>query len=501
MIIISHNLADVFEVADDITVLYLGQMVASARRERDHPRRRRRLHHRHARPRQERAHEHAEDAPPAPSAAPTETSATDDRGDLIGSGQEGGLGDQVRAWWQRVRGGDMGALPAVGGFVVLSILFTRPQPVLPHRAQLREPADPGGDARHARHGARVRAAARRDRPVRRRHGRRRRWRCSSCSSTCSGVPWIARARCSRSAFGILTGTFIGFFVARVGIPSFVVTLGLFLGLSGPRAHRSSARAACTACRSPRSSRIQNSNMPRLGRLGDARGHPRRLGRRPRSGTARAARAPACRTARSRSSGSSSASSPCIGGAVVCVLNQNRGQSVGAVEGVPIVVPIVLVDPLDRHVRARPHEVTAATSTRSAATPRPPAAAGVKVVLIRWTAFIVLLDPRGRRRACSRISKVGSVDAAAGRDIVLERRRRGRRRRREPLRRTRSPHARRDRRARDRGDHERPRPAQPAGGRQLRGHRRRAHPRGDGRRGLAASARAARSCAPEPRRPT
>ena len=28
MIIISHNLADVFEVADDIAVLYLGQMVA-----------------------------------------------------------------------------------------------------------------------------------------------------------------------------------------------------------------------------------------------------------------------------------------------------------------------------------------------------------------------------------------------------------------------------------------------------------------------------------------
>ena len=32
VIIISHNLADVFEVADDINVLYLGQMVASDRR-------------------------------------------------------------------------------------------------------------------------------------------------------------------------------------------------------------------------------------------------------------------------------------------------------------------------------------------------------------------------------------------------------------------------------------------------------------------------------------
>ena len=40
--------------------------------------------------------------------------------DLIGSGQEGSIGDQVRAYFQRVRGGEMGALPAIGGFVVLT---------------------------------------------------------------------------------------------------------------------------------------------------------------------------------------------------------------------------------------------------------------------------------------------------------------------------------------------------------------------------------------------
>ena len=43
---------------------------------------------------------------------------------LIGGGQEGGLADQARAYISRVRGGDMGVLPAVGGLVVLSILFT-----------------------------------------------------------------------------------------------------------------------------------------------------------------------------------------------------------------------------------------------------------------------------------------------------------------------------------------------------------------------------------------
>jgi D-xylose transport system ATP-binding protein len=32
-VLISHNLNDVFEVADDIAVLYLGQMVAQVRRD------------------------------------------------------------------------------------------------------------------------------------------------------------------------------------------------------------------------------------------------------------------------------------------------------------------------------------------------------------------------------------------------------------------------------------------------------------------------------------
>ena len=48
--------------------------------------------------------------------------------DLIGSGVEGGLMDQVQAWWQRVRSGDMGALPAIGGLIVLSLLFASLSP-------------------------------------------------------------------------------------------------------------------------------------------------------------------------------------------------------------------------------------------------------------------------------------------------------------------------------------------------------------------------------------
>ncbi len=43
---------------------------------------------------------------------------------LIGSGHDGTIRDQFSAWLQRIRGGEMGMLPALGGFLVLVILFS-----------------------------------------------------------------------------------------------------------------------------------------------------------------------------------------------------------------------------------------------------------------------------------------------------------------------------------------------------------------------------------------
>ena len=150
--------------------------------------------------------------------------------------------------------------------------------------------------------------------------------------------------------------------------------------------------------------IQNKQHAGLGRLGDARGRARRLGGDLVLGSRSASRARACRTARSRSSGSSSASIAVLGGARdLRSSTGNRGQSVGVVEGVPIVVPIVLVIlwigtfVLDR---TRYGRYIYAIGGNAEAARR----AGVKVVLIRWTAFIVLLDARGRRRACSRSAR-------------------------------------------------------------------------------------------------
>ena len=41
----------------------------------------------------------------------------------IATGYEGSIQDQVRAYISRVRSGEMGMLPAIGGFIVLCILF------------------------------------------------------------------------------------------------------------------------------------------------------------------------------------------------------------------------------------------------------------------------------------------------------------------------------------------------------------------------------------------
>jgi D-xylose transport system permease protein len=116
----------------------------------------------------------------------------------------------------------------------------------------------------------------------------------------------------------------------------------------------------------------------------------------------------------------------LGGLVVFLLNRNRGQAptilngqeVGGnvIEGVPIVVPIVLIIlwvgtfVLDRTKYGR--YIYAIGGNAEAAR-----RAGIKIITVRWTAFIVCSFLAVFAGLFS-ISKVGSVDAAAGRDLVL-----------------------------------------------------------------------------------
>lgn len=332
--------------------------------------------------------------------------------DLIGSGVEGGLGDQIRAWWSRVRGGDMGVLPAVGGLVVLSGLFTALSPFfLTERnfANLLNQAAPlvvlgmalvfvlllGEIDLSAGVTGGVGMAL------------------FVVLNSQFGIPWPL-ALLLGFGFGFLTGALIGFFVARIGIPSFVVTLGLFLGYQG-LALVVIGPGGLFRIEVPELIALQNGNLPVWG------------------GwvmlvvilAVSAATSFWDRARRARAGVPNRAISlvfiklvviAVLGGAFVFVLNQNRGQSVNEVAGVPIIVPVVLVIlwlgtfVLDRTKFGR--YIYAIGGNAEAAR-----RSGVKVRWIKWWAFVICSSLAVAAMLFS-VARVGSVDATVGRDIVL-----------------------------------------------------------------------------------
>jgi D-xylose transport system permease protein len=336
-------------------------------------------------------------------------------GDAIGSGQEGGVLDQFKAYLARLRGGEMGVLPAVAGFVVLCILFTILSPFfLTERnfANLLTQAAP--IAMLAMAVVFVILLGEID----------------LSAGVTSGVamsifvvlsdpggsikmPWIL-ALLIALASGVAIGALIGFFSARVGIPSFVVTLGLFLGLPGlqllvigPGGLYNIQQTQVLA--------IENSNLldwqgwVMIGVMLVVSFLTAMVDRRRRTRAGVPNRTIALLWIRL-------AVILVIGGAVVQQLNQPRGTNFLAISGVPIVVPIVLAIlwigtfVLDR---------TRFGGYLYAIGGNPEAArrAGIKVVGLKWWAFIIcstLAVVSGLFAA----SKTGSVDAAFGNLTVL-----------------------------------------------------------------------------------
>ncbi len=350
--------------------------------------------------------------------ADTETGHVPTATGAIGSGHEGTLSDQVRGWLQRVRGGEMGAIPAVGGFIVLSILFTiLSQVVLGDQYFLTE----RNFANLATQAATlimlgmalvfVILLGEIDLSA----------GVTAGSSMCLFVVLVARfgvnwmvALVAALALGLAIGTFIGFFVARVGIPSFVVTLGLFLGLQGVELVLIGDSGAIRV-QVPEVIAIQNSNLPAwagwalLGIVAAVSGLTSAWDRRRRTRAGVPNRTIALVWIKL-------AMIVVLGGMTVYLLNQDRGTGLREVLGVPIVVPFVLAIlwigtfVLDR---TRYGRYIYAIGGNAEAARR----AGVKLVLIRWTAFIIcssLAVVAGLFSA----SKTGAVDAAAGRDLVL-----------------------------------------------------------------------------------
>jgi D-xylose transport system permease protein len=141
------------------------------------------------------------------------------------------IGDAARAYIQKVRGGDVGALPAIAGLIVLILVFTalRPStfPTAFNIANLINQSAAviviamglvfvlllGEIDLSAGYTAGTSAAI------------------MGIFMTNQGWPWpLALGACLLT--GVVIGTCIGLLVAYLGIPSFVVTLAAFLGLQG-----------------------------------------------------------------------------------------------------------------------------------------------------------------------------------------------------------------------------------------------------------------------------
>jgi D-xylose transport system permease protein len=146
-------------------------------------------------------------------------------------GDDASVGSAVRAYVTRLRGGDVGSLPAILGFVVLVLLFTVLVPdtfaSARNAANLLVQSAPvifiamglvfvlllGEIDLGAGYTAATSAAV------------------MGVLMTKHGVAWpIAVAACIGT--GVVVGLSVGLLVARLHIPSFVVTLASFLGLQG-----------------------------------------------------------------------------------------------------------------------------------------------------------------------------------------------------------------------------------------------------------------------------
>jgi D-xylose transport system permease protein len=149
----------------------------------------------------------------------------------VATGQGGGIAESLNAYWNRVRGGDIGALPAVLGFLVLVILFSAlKSDLFPTAYNAANLLQQGAAVIYIAMGlVFVLLLGEIDLSAGLTAG-------SSAAimgvlMTERGLAWpLALLGCL--AFGATVGLVMGYLVAILGIPSFVVTLSFFLGLQG-----------------------------------------------------------------------------------------------------------------------------------------------------------------------------------------------------------------------------------------------------------------------------
>ena len=330
----------------------------------------------------------------------------------LASGHEGTLKDQFSAYMSRLRGGEMGSLPAVAATIVLALIFEIASPFFFTKLNFTNMFVQAAELTMLSAAlvfvillAEIDLSA----------------------GVTAGVAmavwivlvkfvamnWILALLCA-FAVGLFIGWIIGVMVAKIGVPSFVVTLAFFLGFQGMQLVLL-GEGGVYRVEVPEVLAIMNSNMPdwagwvlivlsaltmTLLTLWDR-------GRRTRKGLVN----------KPLSIFIIKVSSVVVlGGIAVAIMNQNRSQGAIPIAGVPIVVPITVAIlfigsfVLDR-TRFGRHLYAVGGNPEAARR------AGIKVAKIRIYAFMIcafLAVVSGIFHS----SRIGNVDGSAGHTIVL-----------------------------------------------------------------------------------
>ena len=330
----------------------------------------------------------------------------------LASGHEGTLGDQFRAYFLRLRGGEMGSLPAVGAALVLALIFASLSPYFFTTLNFTNLFVQAAELTMLS-AALVFVIVLGEIDL--------------AAGVTAGVamavfivlikngnwPW-GLALVAALVVGAAVGWVIGFIVAKIGVPSFVVSLAFFLGFQGMQLVLL-GEGGVYRIETPEVLAIMNSNIPDwagwlmigLSGLGTLLFGIWDRGRRASTGLVNRPisilyiKVVAILV---------------LGGAAVLVMNQNRSQGSIPISGVPIVVPISIIIIvaftflLDRTKFGR-HLYAVGGNPEAARR------AGIKVARIRIWAFVIcalLAVVSGVFHA----SRIQSVDGSAGHSIVL-----------------------------------------------------------------------------------
>jgi D-xylose transport system permease protein len=329
----------------------------------------------------------------------------------LSTGHEGSISEQVRAYFSRVKGGEMGALPAIGALLVLGGLFAGLSPYFLTKLNFANLFVQAAELTMlASAMVFVLLLAEID---------------LSAGVTAgvsmavffllqhAGLPWML-ALVVAFIVGGTTGAIIGFFVARIGVPSFVVSLGFFLGYQGLQLVLL-GEGGLFRIDIPEITSIMNNNLPGWGGWVML-------------AVMLAVSAVLSLWDRKRRSSHDLPVRPIgllfaklgaialLGGITIFILNLNRSPAGTEISGVPMVIPITLAILfagtflLDR-TRFGRHLYAVGGNPEAARR------AGIKVAKIRITAFI-LCSALSVISGLFHISRLGAVEATAGRQIVL-----------------------------------------------------------------------------------